>query len=212
MPRVGQLLRCTWVGTLPNGEIFNTSLWITFGDTISTLEQMQAIGDAIAAAWITHAAPDWVSLLPGTARYDELRTYRYTAPGPAPADLVVSTPLAMQGTRAGDLLPTQTSLVLTLKTALAGRSSRGRMYLPMLAQPLVAHQVPDLIIEALADSMAAFLRAIDDMELPILNAVVSSPTTSSAPRITQVQVDSLPDVQRRRANRATELNQADAIV
>lgn len=42
----------------------------------------------------------------------------------------IDTAGAVAGTSAGDLLPPQTALVVTLRTAQAGRSFRGRTYLP----------------------------------------------------------------------------------
>lgn len=103
-----------------------------------------------------------------------------------------------QGTAA---LPTQTSLVASMRTSRPGRSNRGRMYLPLTGINLNGHQVVPASCADLCHNIAVMLDAFNAYNLAgkTLQAVVAS-ALGPVP-ITQVLVDSRPDIQRRRADK-----------
>jgi len=112
---------------------------------------------------------------------------RRRIPAPVSAE-VFSTLPAVQGTRAGDQLPKQTSGVITLRTALAGRQNRGRLYVPFPAESSngvggtpEATYVADLI--TLADSL-------DDPRIPGFapNTETLLPVIAHRPSYTHVDI------------------------
>lgn len=79
----------------------------------------------------TTAAPLYKGLMSGTTSYSGARLQRVT-PLPMPV-AVSSTNGAGAGTAGGTPQSSQTALLITKRTALAGRANRGRTYLPFLS-------------------------------------------------------------------------------
>jgi hypothetical protein len=114
------------------------------------------------------------------------------------------TPVAGTG---GGLHPNYVALVVTLRTASAGRSHRGRVYLPATGVPISASTGRiNTNAQPYADGIAAFLTGLgpDDVGFPgdpASHAVVVSRTTAVASNITSVSIDDKPDTQRGRENK-----------
>jgi hypothetical protein len=110
---------------LPNGKVVHNVL---HGRVAGGFSATAGVAEAIRAAitsgadWTGYAAQlnDGVSLLGVSLR--DLRA--------ANMPLVDSTGVAAAGTATGDALPPEVALVVTLRTAFAGRGFRGRVYLP----------------------------------------------------------------------------------
>lgn len=110
---------------LPNGKVVHNVL---HGRVAGGFSATAGVAEAIRAAitsggdWTGYAAQlnDGVSLLGVSLR--DLRA--------ANMPLVDSTGVAAAGTATGDALPSEVALVVTLRTAFAGRGFRGRVYLP----------------------------------------------------------------------------------
>ena len=105
------------------------------------------------------------------------------------------------GTSSAAALPLQVGLVLTLRTGSAGRSFRGRMYLPINNLSLDAgHEAP---VAALADLCTSWATAFSDWNTGGTGTEVCVISTQRgvATPVTSVTMDSRMDVQRRRANR-----------
>lgn len=83
-------------------------------------------------AMSTTAAPLYKNYLTNGASYTGLRT-QIISPLPVAA-AVISTNGAGGGTIAGEDLPTAATLLLSLRTNLAGRANRGRVYLPFWSE------------------------------------------------------------------------------
>lgn len=117
----------------------------------------------------------------------------------------LDTGAAVAGTGTGDLLPPQTALCITLRTAQAGRSFRGRVYLCGYGEPVNAAGG----VASSSSTSVAFVVAIQNAliaqslnlgvlsrpapQLPIPRAGFITPVTSVVAR------DSVWDTQRRRA-------------
>lgn len=109
------------------------------------------------------------------------------------------------GTAGGDPLPPQIALCITLRTAQAGRSFRGRSYIPGFAESV--NNVSGQITSAVAgvDFIAAIQSALvaQSLNLGVLSRPREAPLTPSAGFITPVTSivarDSVWDTQRRRA-------------
>lgn len=101
----------------------------------------------------------------------------------------------------GTAMPLQLACVLTLRTALATRSGRGRIYLPMTAGVIAtpSYLFSSAGINQAVDALATWFTFIK--AVPGLSAVVVSQTHSSSTAITSVDADTVPDTQRRRVNK-----------
>ncbi len=101
------------------------------------------------------------------------------------------------GTSSANALPHEVAVVASLRSATAGRSGRGRIYLPPPAVNMVGSDS-----RFVATSRQAFADIVADYCAPILGgemtAVVASFTTSSYYSIVRVGVGDVFDAQRRR--------------
>jgi hypothetical protein len=207
MPRPANTLRVALVGQLPNGENFQTGFWLSYTGAIAA-GSMQGIADAIAAAFVANSSFIRAMTTPTTI-YQAIRVYRYTAAGPAPADAIAEAEINLPGLVTGNFLhPLQIALVATLRTGSVGRRYRGRMYFPLNAGDLPGHQASQVLIDGLADNVADWFNAINISDSAQMEVVVMSEVGSMTNEVTQIDVDSRCDVQRRRANQETELRQA----
>jgi hypothetical protein len=95
--------------------------------------------------------------------------------------------------------PTQCSVVLTERTALATRSGRGRIYVPATGIVITDNGLMTAgPVNALVDGFASVLT---ELSTDPLTAVVVSQTLGVATPITSVDADLVPDTQRRRVNK-----------
>jgi hypothetical protein len=204
MPVPAGVDRCVFYGHLPGGEIFNWSLWINSASA----------DQATAQAWATQLANLWkginntpgVSDLPWTkvlqpsAGYDGVRVYAYTI-GNAPAAHMADAALSAPGNASsGTPLPNVVACAVTLKTATAGRSYTGRVYLPATNQVLDSNGLMSTsTVDGLASSMQHLIQAINGAPGGYAVCVVSGKTGAKTP-VTSVRIDNKCDVQRRREN------------
>lgn len=110
-------------------------------------------------------------------------------------------------------LPNQCSIVATLVTARAGRTGKGRIYLPVLAPPFntgtdggLAGNYVDVVatrVKGLLDALNTALAGITDTpKVGVQSKTASSQLggTYTGAAVTQVRVGSIIDTQRRRRN------------
>lgn len=107
------------------------------------------------------------------------------------------------GTAAGAALPAEVALVVSLRSALANRTGRGRFYLP---QPAAASLDTDgsLLAAAQAAIVAALSFAWTASNAAGENPVVYSRTAKATREITTFNVGDLFDIQKRRQNSLTQ--------
>lgn len=115
---------------------------------------------------------------------------------------------AVAGTAAGDMLPPQTALCVTLRTALAGKSFRGRCYLPGWAE--AANTATGTAVAGASTAAAAFMVGVGTALATsgLDGGVVSRPAPLATPPragfVTSVTAyvvrDAVWDTQRRRAH------------
>lgn len=186
-------------GTVGATEIFETGFWVV-GTTPSSDLDVQTMAGKVAAAWEANSTQQ-KSIISNDTAYTEVRGYFYgdtsgkaTHTGSAPIT-------GGGGTSAGFNCPLQTCMVMTLRTGYAGRSNRGRMYLPANGINLgTDHLYGSAALQSLVIEFAAFLSdVITDGSIGA--PVVVSRTESAYQTITAVDADYRPDIQRRRANK-----------
>lgn len=118
--------------------------------------------------------------------------------------------IAVVGAATTAIMPCQIAVVMTLRTALATRSGRGRMFIPVGSlglNQLTRLPASPANINTLVDKWAALFSATP----PGVNAVVVSQTHGVATPITSVDADIIPDTQRRRRNRLVAARHTAAV-
>lgn len=185
----GNVNRYVISGTLPGGERWATGFYgdPTLPGTAQALADDFDNAGSLGLAFLTALR---AQIQPGGS-ITRIQTYVYGA-GRTIIDQGDAS-LNLAGTSASALLPNQTCLVLTLRTATRSRRGRGRMYLP----------ADGLLITADSTFSAAPVQAMVNAAgaaLDFYNArVVSEAATASYP-VNRVDADRVPDVQRRRAD------------
>jgi len=197
------LFRHVLSGTYP-GESWTTTLHTT-GNVALTAAQA-AWESAVNAFWtgqldaLVHSAV--VATEASTAEIDE-------ATGKQMSRLAAS--LSLPGVATQGPLPPQVSVVLSLRTALATRAGRGRMYLPPYDKATVS-QDGDMNATSQSATVTAanqfFQSLISDGLVPVI-AHRNVPVTTT--NITQFDVGSVYDTQRRRRNKLIESRQGGSV-
>lgn len=166
----------------------------------------QAIANTVGAAVKAALAPSGLGPLVGTAVTLANVGLRDIATANQPEFLDAGAPVA--GTAAGDLLPPQISFVVTLRTALAGKSYRGRVYLTGFAE--AANGATGQASAGTGTACVAFINSIANaLGTSSMNlAVVSRPAPLAVPPrpvgmvnnvVNSISRDLIWDTQRRRA-------------
>lgn len=112
---------------------------------------------------------------------------------------------AVAGTAAGDLLPPQVALVVTLRTAQAGRSFRGRVYLPGFGEASNSATGTATPLTGAVNFVTAIKSALitSGLDLGVIHRPTAAPLPVTAGFITTVTAivtrDGVWDTQRRRA-------------
>lgn len=207
--------RIVFFGQLPGGEIWETGFWLQGGlptsdDAAATQAELVfnvflSESDPPVFPWLqTHA-------LSSGGNIQGARCYAYPSGGPSATYVGEYTaPSPLVGSSSYHL-PDQVCLVTTLLTGASGRRNRGRMYWPAPGLSVVStSQFVLTDVQTLADDLAAAFRdlASSDAGVPCVVSVVGS---TSRP-ISSVKVDTIPDIQRRRANKLAPVGTYSAVV
>lgn len=196
---VAHSLRLVAVGNLPSGEVFNTGLW-TLSDVAipdyNALILAMATPQSAFNTFFTNIKAYWCV---GT-KVSELKGYYYDGgESGSTATLSASVPLTTNEGAAAIKMPDQCTMVASLRTGRAGRSFRGRMYIPTPALTISNDsQVPSVNTVDIATRTATLITTINASSLGV---VVMSATQTAATPVTAVQVNSVVDTQRRRTNK-----------
>lgn len=107
------------------------------------------------------------------------------------------------GVAAGNALPADCALVVSLRTALPQRTGRGRFYMP---QPAASNLTATgrVAADLIGDLMASLAAAWGAYNTGLDKPVIYSPTFRLTRTITAYNVGDLYDTQRRRENKVTE--------
>lgn len=190
-----------FIGHCAAGDQFVFSWWSETSVSIDT-SQSNAVAWA-EALWAGPGGTDgWASMSTAAVGIDRITTGEITvATGQQQALRETTTNLV--GAAAGVALPAEVALVVSLRTALANRTGRGRFYLPQPASVvLAADGTLDPAVQGdLADALAAAWAAANGAgESP----VVYSRTARATRNITSFDVGDVMDVQTRRQNSLTQ--------
>lgn len=204
--------RIVLAGTLANGaEIWSTSCGFTdpVNGPATDVADLQAWADAVSAALASTLADTTLEdALSGNGAITEVRAYYYPDTG-VPAAAVAVTGTNTPGSGAANQ-PLQSSAVLSLRTGVAGRRYRGRMYWPALAiAPSNFGTYTAATTGGLAEGAADLLAMIAGAAPPVgvFSPVVVSGAADQVTLVTSVAVGNVPDTQRRRRNGLIETYQ-----
>lgn len=187
-------------GTGPGGEIWQTGYWTQSTGSWADEPAFQDHVDFLSSA-VNSFFNAIRSRIYSSYALTELRGYFYTGSGVSAEFVGAHAYSPIPGTSEIPGSPIDTCLVATLQTGFAGRSRRGRMYLPF-------HGTVQVVNGSVTGDVTQYASALKDLfdsinsETDEVPAVVS-PTLGDSSPILAVRVDSKPDVQRRRENRLT---------
>lgn len=116
------------------------------------------------------------------------------------------------GTASAATLPPQCAVVLTLRTSLATRSGRGRMYLPYWGEAIdtTTRLGNATAINAAVDALALWINNLT-ASTPTTTGVVVSQTHGTTATITSIDADNVIDTQRRRRNKLTSTRHSHTV-
>lgn len=157
----------------------------------------QALADSAAAA-VQGQMSALAAVLSADCAYDKVTVYCYPQGGTKSVYIAESPLTSGTGTGVG-LNALQIAMVVTLRTGLAGRSRRGRMYLPAQGiLPTVNHVWSTTQVSNVVNAVAAVFTQMN-VTTDAPRVCVVSQTLGQAFVVTDVDADQRADVQRRRA-------------
>lgn len=204
MPGLTAYQRFVISGTGPGSEIWQTGFSTIATTAITSQAGLQSAVNSVAPFVNTF----WTSLKPNLYplySIKALTAYQYVYPSnhaqyQAQATLTVST-----GTQAVNAAPVDTCLVVSLRTAVPGRRTRGRMYIPCHAPAQTTDGcISSTVSTAIGTAVKTMLASV--FTSTSLAPVVVSRTGGTYETITGQVTDNKPDVQRRRENRLAATN------
>lgn len=211
LPTIAGVVRATWRGSNAAGQQWANVMHFRYADGASApgsseiaaldaklLRLYTGSSYSTGVPWLTHCPPD-IKLIDATY-------YPLTAAG-APT-VIAHSQVGIAG--ANTNTAQETAIVLTLRTALRGRKNRGRIYLPAVSTTFMSGAGGVLVATAVSNFLIQARGLLGD--LPSIQwkwvvasygvSVLKNGTTSTwqpyATDLTDVTMDGVPDVQRRR--------------
>lgn len=186
-------------GLAPGAEVWQTGLSVIASPLPGTQAALQTDCDALEPFLNTF----WNSLKPHVYSffsYTGIKMYAYSGAATRASLQAQTLRTANAGSLVANSSPIDTALVASLRTAVPGRSGRGRMYLP--CHDVVGPSAGCFVGSASADYALAVKNLADAIAGYSSYAVaVVSRTTSNWELVRKVICDNRPDVQRRRENK-----------
>lgn len=204
------LFRLRALGTI-TGESWNFGLHGTSNNAIGDV--LSAWVEALTEAWSGNggSVAGLASLYDATTTLDTATVGELTMSSgqqTARQDQSIDLP----GTAAGEPLPPQVSMVVSLQTAVANRAGRGRFYLPAPTVASVsAHVIASATIAAVAAAAGALFAGLDAGTItPVIYHRTGS-MAGTVTNLTSARVGSVFDTQRRRRDKLIETYTSVAI-
>lgn len=199
MPFPRSFLRHTLMWTLPGGEVANTTCAWAEDSAIVSLDDLSV--DMLASK----GTALWADIKPAYAPqilYIGSRVQWIASDGHVveTAERVIT---GVAGTGGGNQLPQEVAVVASLRTALASRRGRGRMYLPAPAYGALtsASRLDTTIRDDIAQAMSTYLDT--DVTTGLFSCVASA-TGTLLSTVLEVRVGDVFDSQRRRRDSLIE--------
>jgi hypothetical protein len=204
------------------GPIISNQRWSTgftvFSDPSATqanyVSFLASLAPLVATFWNTTNGPKSLSL--ASTGIDTIAVYHYPA-NSAVATISATqaiTPVVGVGTGAGSA---SNALVLSLRTGLAGRAGRGRMYLPVTATSAInsLNQISSTMTQACADALEDLSDQLLIMTLggvPPIMGVANPKKATPFKGATMIVCDTKVDTQRRRKDKIVPVATSIAVI
>lgn len=196
LPVISDVIRTSWEGTLSNGHKFanvvhyRKSGALTFAGAIALLDPIivdhLSTNNGTGTGWNGHA--------PASAQFTQIR---YTPLDGSSATTVIGH--IIPGVAASEPLPASVAAVVTLRTALRGRSFRGRVYQAPFTE--AANTATGTILaSSVTGVLQQWVAHLSALVGTGLSLVVASYHLALATDVASVSVDTRWDTQRRRLN------------
>jgi hypothetical protein len=202
--------RIVMQGHLGASEIFETGVGI-----MDFAPPSAAAATEMATDWIANLAipakAQLLNLISPDSGYDTCRVYSYPTGGTVATFIGEALFTGWVGTASGNN-PNQVCMCMTTLTGLAGRKNRGRLYLPCNGQPIQPGHVfltAELtnVVDAMATTFTTWNAGGDEGTVAVISLAASA-----ANPVTQLSIDNVPDIQRRRANKMSTAIRSTAVV
>lgn len=209
------VVRIVLSGTLYGGEIWSTGFWMTDTGVESNADAV-SLADIITGTLTSSDASGAVRIQAGLTwstqtTWTKTTVYSYNAGGNHAVYIgEYDLPAAVQGVQNSGV-PNQVACVVSLRTGVAGRRNRGRMYMPLTGYGFSASgQLHDSDVAKIAAGWAAAFTDINASDTG--KVVVVSAVGGTFQHVSQVIVDSKADTQRSRSRQETiDAIHADAV-
>ena len=198
---------------VPGGDVAQVSVWVLWGGAPTAAQAATTFGSVfIDSVWPSGAGggkpyhPTGVALIQLQTRVINLATGTVLTT----ATVIYS----RAGTAGGNSLPSEVSTVISLRTALAGGSYRGRMYLPppSTTQVTSAGRLVSTDLSAMLTAWSnAFIALNANTTYTSATIVVYSRKLGVSTEVTSIDIGDVFDAQRRRRNSLTE-SRSSAVV
>lgn len=187
-------------GNLPGSEQWQVGFWFDAQqagtpDSAALGAWLASAQTAVQNAFVSYLRP----LISSGSNWNRTRAYFYPS-GATSAAFIADGPAVNAVGSGGQTMPNQTALVASLRSDIAGRQNRGRVYWPLLAGSTPGPQVEQAVCTQLANGIADVLSAYQGVS--IAGGTVLAAVNANVP-VVRVEVDSIPDTQRRRRNKLT---------
>lgn len=192
------LFQNQYVGHTDTGETWNFSFWTNTGETIDSMH-------SLGVSWInTFWTGGYDAFTTTGVGVDQVNT-REVVPGSGGQVRLRESAVSLSGADAGDSMPADVAICVSLRTDLANRRGRGRFYLPQPAQSTSAAdgRIASATITGILSALSAAFNGIT----PATEPVVYSRTNRSFEVVQRYNIGDLYDTQRRRENKLVEARQ-----
>lgn len=183
-------------GHLGTNEEFSTGFWVT-AEAIDDQGSVDNLNANLAQVFEAHHS-NICSIIPSNCGYDRQSLYWYLDEGPDASHISVHNFTGIVGTAGSTAGWNGLSAVVTLETDRAGRSGRGRMYLPALAKSCSGGLFVTDDLGTVLNDVQAIFQGINGIDDNAPHVVVFSNALSATNAVTSVHVDNKPDRQWRR--------------
>lgn len=195
----GNHVRFVFGASNVGGEKINTGFWVFLNSSPPTQSDLDTLTTDAATLWNSFTGAIQGFLYTGVT-WANVNSYYYDGTSDNAALQSIHALTANTGTVSTNGGPIDQCLVVSLRTGLPGRNRRGRMYIPYHTPVLAASgNTSSTNATTMATAAGTLLNGWSAAHVGWA-AVVSRTSTQSRP-VTQVQVDTKPDIQRRRENK-----------
>jgi hypothetical protein len=220
MGYASRLYRFNVVANTPGEQVVNTVWMRADAETVGTAGLVQLLTDKVRDEWtrmfLPQAGdpPSMSGAFASSTVWSKVTGYKVDALGKAQEQAESAFTPATKGANPG-AMPPQVALVVTLLTALPGRSGRGRIYLGGLSAAITENngRLFSGTQPVVAAAMTGFYKRLRNTPnaQDLFRPVVVSPTTTTANKITRISVGDVFDTQRSRRKGLQEFRQFGSV-